>query len=597
MSPLFVFPDTNFFLHFKHPADAPWAELGGSSDVRVVVPRTIQDEIDKKKHELSGRPKARARDMAAILTTSVLNDRTHVFREANPRVILEHFERPGSFQVPASLSPDAWGDDAFVADVLAFMEARPDARVVLLSNDGGALMTAKRFGVPFHHAVGPKWDMPFEADPRDKELAELRRANAELSRTGPTIKVHFASLDKSGKVETSRTACRPLDGAETELLIGELMARHPRQERFDAPHGVNASSVVNTTIPAGSGSIELLAPTDDAVQGYLSAYDAWIGQARTLLMSLPGALETAESRVGLTLVLENVGVEPGINVTVSFGTTPGLLLRFPAKDEKVDAVPVALKERPVPSLKAAPLPPAWRKVVRAPHASTTSGKQLPALGRNADLAVLSGLAGMNMHDLARQHEQLLGFPGHSTTAQAMAAAEIFGRSNMSDAFRLTTASGIADKALLRGILDQPPSFLGRFDHLHSLDPGAYGVAMPVPPVMADLPFRLPEPPDPYTFYFNKGRWGWDLAHVSFECKEFRHRGEQEEFLFEVFFKEGAVQRGGELNVEVHGRNLRDPVRCKVAVVRKVTDRDIMSDARLALGLQSPDHGGEASHPS
>ena len=597
MPPLFVFPDTNFFLHFKHPADAPWAELGESSDVRVVVPTTIQEEVDKKKHELSGRPKARARDMAAILTTSVLSDRTHVFKEANPRVVLEHFERPGSFQVPAGLSADAWGDDAFVADVLAFMEAMPDARVVLISNDGGALRTAKRFGVPLHYANGPKWDLPLEADPRDKELAELRRANAELSRTGPTIQAHFASMDKSGRVETTRTACRPLDEAETELLIGELMARHPRQDRFDAPHGVDAPSVVNSTLPADSGSVEWLAPANDSIQSYLTAYDAWMDQARTLLMSLPGALEVAESRISLTLVLENVGVEPGINVIVSFGTTPGLLLRFPAMDEEVDAVSVAVKHRPVATLKAPPSPPAWRKVVRVPPASITSGNQLTALRRAADLAVSSGPAGLNMHELARQHGQLLRLDGHSATAQAMAAAGMFGPSHMSDLARLTAASSIADKAQLLGILGQPPSFLRPLDHIQSLNPGAYGVATPVPPVMADIAFRLPTPPDPYTFYFDEGRRGWDLAYVSFECKEFRHRGDPKEFQFEVFFEEGTVQKGGELKIEVHARNLRNPVRCKVAVVRKVTDRDIMSDARVALGLQGPAHGGEASHPS
>lgn len=106
----------------------------------------------------------------------------------------------------------------------------------------------------------------------------------------------------------------------------------------------------------------------------------------------------------------------------------------------------------------------------------------------------------------------------------------------------------------------------------------------VPP---PLPLRDLRPPtrDPEAFYFKSGSRGGVAPFVCFECAEFRHQGTPEEFEFEIWFDKNA-KRGWRPDPrrDPRARNLREPVRDKVAIVRITDERDTLAEARIALGL-------------
>lgn len=87
-----------------------------------------------------------------------------------------------------------------------------------------------------------------------------------------------------------------------------------------------------------------------------------------------------------------------------------------------------------------------------------------------------------------------------------------------------------------------------------------------------------------TFYFKDGRKGSMEPLISFECEEYRHRGDSENFHFEVWVEQGTQFSGGCVMVKIHARNLRDPVRHRLPVAQSITYADTLEAARAALGL-------------
>jgi predicted ribonuclease YlaK len=86
---LIFFVDTNFFLQCRDPRQLPWADVADGNDVVVLIPRTVQKEVDQKKQGGNSRRAKRARK-ASSLFREVLGalELRKVVREAGPRVEL-----------------------------------------------------------------------------------------------------------------------------------------------------------------------------------------------------------------------------------------------------------------------------------------------------------------------------------------------------------------------------------------------------------------------------------------------------------------------------------------------------------------------------
>lgn len=65
---------------------------------------------------------------------------------------------------------------------------------------------------------------------------------------------------------------------------------------------------------------------------------------------------------------------------------------------------------------------------------------------------------------------------------------------------------------------------------------------------------------------------------------YRHRGDPENFHFEVWVEQGKQFSGGCVMVEIHARNLRDLVRHRLPVAQSITYADTLEAVRAALGL-------------
>lgn len=104
---MIFFPDTHLFLHFRDLRELPRSQATPDQTVALLVGRMVQKELEKKKYELRGRPRDRARSYARRLAEIVGSGSPLVLREAGPRVTLDFVPRPAGWTPPVDLAP-AW---------------------------------------------------------------------------------------------------------------------------------------------------------------------------------------------------------------------------------------------------------------------------------------------------------------------------------------------------------------------------------------------------------------------------------------------------------------------------------------------------------
>jgi hypothetical protein len=362
---MILFPDTHFFLHFRDAPELPWSEITPEDEVRLVVCRTIQREIDRKEHELRGRPQRRARKFAAQIGDIGVSGVPLVLRENGPRVTLDYRRRPAGWQPPAGLS-EGWGDDMMVADALAFMEATGEV-VAVLTNDIGVYQTARDHGVTAFYLRGKDhWQLPEESDDRDKELARLKAENSELRRSGPAVtlltQVEGVSV-KEISIEVIRFA--PLSVDQIQRLMGKLRDRHPLVTDFSKPNtGMSDySAYVAPMLIGWMDTYEDEAPTEEEIRLYTEdSYPTWLQRAQTYLETLPERLEDQAPETLVTFRLSNQGTVPAEGVILEFEALGALLLaEQPEENESEEG------EVPATNDAAFPMPPAapsWKRVRR-----------------------------------------------------------------------------------------------------------------------------------------------------------------------------------------------------------------------------------------
>ena len=87
MPTVYLFADTNLFLHYKDLDQIDWSVLGTFEHIEVVVCTTVQSELDALKDGPRGRRSKRARRTANKLV-EITRHGPQVLRKAGPRVTL-----------------------------------------------------------------------------------------------------------------------------------------------------------------------------------------------------------------------------------------------------------------------------------------------------------------------------------------------------------------------------------------------------------------------------------------------------------------------------------------------------------------------------
>lgn len=537
---MFLFPDTHFFLHFKHAQEIPWSEVTDADPLHLIIGRAVQKEIEKHKYEMRGRPQDRARDYATKLARVVLDERPLMLREKKPQVLLDYrATRPAGWSAPGELDL-AWGDDMLIADVLAFRAADPAVEVAVLTGDPGLIAKAKSFDVPVIALAGRGWEQPPEKTTAEKEVERLRRENENLKRIGPRIACHLFAGDKEiEEVQLELVRHPPLTPDQIDVLLAKVRANYPRTSEFSTqPNSRPSSSKPKHGLDLSAlGEVsEWRFPTEEEINTYTGRYDAWYDELTTFLRETPAQLNEHLVSIDLRLVLQNDGNEPGQGTRLTVETVGGFLLSDLNDDaHEHDAEPGKAFFTKPGRFRAPPRHPQPTRVIKPTPVASNVG--------------VSGAVSKHLQQI--HHAGLLG-----AVSEQLSEIDRIGR-----LFR--------EPAIGRG--------------LDSLVNVSHAFAVPQPLFDPNLLRPLVrEPRDVHAFYWRKTPSRNLVERWELECDEFQHRMDAEVFSIRVTaIDEGGLSRRGAIKVRLFARNMRQPFERVVPVRVVCVDADTLG---LMAGL-------------
>jgi hypothetical protein len=240
------FLDTNVLLQCKMLEELPWKEITSDPYVRLMLPATVCDELDRLKNDGKDRRAKRAR-LACKKCAEILESAEGkiIIRQSKPIVSLE-FAPQADFDSKAFVGLDlSNADQKIVAETLAYSFEEPTQNVRLLTDDIGPKIVAKRLELPFT-SVPENWLRLPEKDPRDRELEALRQEITRLSSAYASmdIRLEVGSGEAKGPLQFQFSRYPALEMPQIDELIdfaNERLTSALDFEAYQSPHRVPIS--------------------------------------------------------------------------------------------------------------------------------------------------------------------------------------------------------------------------------------------------------------------------------------------------------------------------------------------------------------------
>lgn len=327
----YLFLDTNVFLQCHSLDELPWGEVADDTEVVLLVPTVVEQELDQLKNKGNSRRARRARNASVLFRKASLGkNETLVIRSKGPRVTLT-FPPPihSTASVHPALAPDS-PDDQIIAEALRCQEYGADRIVV--SHDSRPLRSAKRVGLP-HFVVPDKWLLPAEADERDKKIERLEAEVSGLRRTYPEIKLTIEGdgqvIDKGQKLAVEVMRIQPLDDMQIEALVEAQRKVHPLKDTYEIPiKDSEALDAIRTLSSMSQSVTRAFQPSQDQIKKYRDEdYPAYLSELRRFYQRLHAELERPSRHHKVLITLENSGHVPAEDLLLGIEARGGLLLR------------------------------------------------------------------------------------------------------------------------------------------------------------------------------------------------------------------------------------------------------------------------------
>lgn len=200
-SDVYLFPDTNVFLHWRSFDEVDWPSVVDRAPVVLVLTRTVVGELDRHKNENKSR-KLRERAATALAKIEKLLEGDARVSDRVRLHALSAYARRGA--APAGLDLDR-PDDCHVAAVLEF-QASENQTVRVVTGDTGMRLAARAHGLI---ALAPSGErLELEPDEAEAEVRKLRSELVRIQSRLPNLLLRFA---EGGSVRAVRLRDVPLE--------------------------------------------------------------------------------------------------------------------------------------------------------------------------------------------------------------------------------------------------------------------------------------------------------------------------------------------------------------------------------------------------
>lgn len=244
---VFVFPDTNVFLHFQFFDEVDWPAHLDVKEVTLVLTQAVLGELDEKKWSGTRREKARAQKVMKRLDALELSTTAVRLRQGLSIMALD--SEPGNELFAQHRLSAQVIDDRLVASVLEFKDAASD-RVVILSDDTGLRVKAKGRRL---EVLAPPESLRNEEEPdeTERELEKAKRELAEARSAAPELRLAFET--GGGHLQLEWHLAADFEPAALSRLLEEWRECHPSvigQGDVRMPNGTVISTSMFAGLPA-----------------------------------------------------------------------------------------------------------------------------------------------------------------------------------------------------------------------------------------------------------------------------------------------------------------------------------------------------------
>ena len=320
-----IFPDTNLFLQCKPLAELDWALWGEATEVRVVVCKAVQREIDALKGGGNTRKASRARSVASFFRKIIRDTVSPVVRIRDPLVSVSiNPECVPSIELENSLD---YGerDDQLVGTVYAFQQDHPEADVELLTDDVTVLSTARSLSLPSRE-IPDSWLLAPEKSPQDREIDRLNTEINALRAREPVciVRCNSPKGETIKRFSGARYCFLPLSQVHVRDLTGTIEKPFPMKTHFSL-----------SPDPPGTFRIhhEYSAPNQDQIDAYVDDYKKWRNATSRKLESLHTVLQRSCEPLRVNFTLKNEGRRPAKDAVVTFSVSGDFLISAVDKPE------------------------------------------------------------------------------------------------------------------------------------------------------------------------------------------------------------------------------------------------------------------------
>jgi hypothetical protein len=314
----FAFVDTNLLLHYQLFTEVDWHKQLDVPEVTIVFAPAIVSEVDDHKWSGARREKARAKSVIKKMLSVGLSS-TPVRLRPGVRAMTLDEEPSDAFLAQHRLQVRS-NDDRLLASFLKFRDEHPQARVLILSADGGLSTKARSRKIEL---VVPddSLELPDEADDTERELEKIRRELAEARSVTPDLRLTFG--EGSTHREFQVHLVHNLDEGTLKILLDAWQSRYPHAEASPqsliGPGGRAISLSMFEGLP-GYTTPAQAKEYNDHVDRVFVKYEAY-------LRAWPALVNERRRTLKFTPVLENLGTAPADDIDVQLWTdAPGVWL-------------------------------------------------------------------------------------------------------------------------------------------------------------------------------------------------------------------------------------------------------------------------------
>ena len=313
---LTLFPDTNFFIQCHAPQTLDWTAIGADWDeIRLLVCRPVQREIDQLKGRGNERTSRRARESSKLLR-HLIEDRPVVFRDSPRIYLLLDSTRPDSMYDQQLDYTRA--DDQIVGTVAAFRTLNPETDARLLTHDVGPMVSAKSIGLPFI-PIPDSWLLPRETSDQEKRIAALEHQLSRHLSAGPMVTI--TCLDAGGQkieqIDVERVRFLALTDDHVATMLREIKTTLAMKTyaQTDPEYRLEQAVLRSSVLTAG---LTFIPPSSDEIAEYHKNYDEWLKSCEVALRQWHDVANQRAAHPQASFIVKNEGSQPAKDALFSF---------------------------------------------------------------------------------------------------------------------------------------------------------------------------------------------------------------------------------------------------------------------------------------